>query len=264
MSAACACAWLVIGARLMRRPQLPRHAAAGRALAVSFLAGGAHIGVNAVLGALVLAGADEATVALPSAWAGALLGVLTVGGLVAYLAHLLTGSPRAVPAVAGVYVVQTLGLVAILRWLGPVGAHTTGWTVRFDFAHATDAANSLLATVILAPAALASAAYLSLLPKTSDPTARWRIALVGGGFVLWIAAAVAGRFTGTGSSGLALARLAAVLAAGAVVLAYSPPAFARARWGVRALASEIAPPIVPDPEREARRAAVIARMRDLI
>lgn len=264
VSAACAAAWLVVGARLLRRQQLPRHRAAGRALALAFLAGGVYVAVGAIVGAVVLVGGDASAIVLTAAWASAGLGLVTVGGLVAYLAHLLTGSPRAVPLVSAIYAAQLVAIVALLLALEPVGAYTTGWTIRFAFAHADASANPILASAVLAPAAVASVAYLALLPRTQDATARWRIALVGGGFALWLAAALAGRLAHGDPPALGASRAASAIAGAAAVLAYSPPAFARARWGVRALASEVARTPRSDAERDAQLAAIAARMRDLV
>lgn len=264
MSAACAVAWLFVGARLLRRKQHARHRAAGRALALAFLAGGLYVALGALVGVLVLAGGDASAIVLPAAWASAALGLVTVGGLVAYLAHLLTGSPRAVPIVSATYAVQLVALVALLLALKPVGAYTTGWTIRFAFARADASANPILAAAVLAPAAVASLAYLALLPRTQDATARWRIALVGGGFALWLTAALVGRIAQGDVPALAASRAASAIAGVAAVLAYSPPAFARARWGVRALASEVARAPPSDAEREARLAAIAARLRDLV
>lgn len=252
-----AAAWLYVASRLARRRLPPEHRAAGRALVVAMSAGGAGIAMSAVAATM---GDALGAAALPAAWIGTALGVAMAGGLVAYLAHLVTGSRHAVTLVAAGTIVAFAALVAVLLALEPTGAVANGWTIRFVFARASERANPILAVAVLAPAALASIAYLALLPRAADATARWRIALVGGGFALWLATALGTRLVGADTAPLALARAAGLVATLAVLLAYAPPRWASERWGVRNLAAEVARP-PPDP---LRIAALAARLRQLI
>jgi hypothetical protein len=186
-----------------------------------------------------------------------------LGGIMGYLAYLMTGSPRAIPIVAALYGVQLVIISIVIASMHPSAAVATPWSIQFDFVDASDAANSWIAVVLLLPVVVASASYLAMLGRTESATARWRILLVGGGLTLWSAAAIVGRIAGAPEA-FVIARLAGALLAFAVVLAYAPPTWATRRWGILGVRGEL-PPKPPNPaERAARREAVGQRVRELV
>lgn len=132
-----------------------------------------HVGVHAALSYLTLP-----------------LLVAALWGLVDYLLYIYTGSARwrgvtmAAHAALGVFF---LGLVA---WMGPRGVTASDWSVTME--HARPLQGALLGValaLILLPTLLAAGAYLTLAFRVRDRTARYRIAMVSGAFLLWFGSA---------------------------------------------------------------------------
>lgn len=257
-SAACF-AW--VAAVHLRRP-LPRdHRLAGRAFAWSWVGASAV----ALLNAVVLL-ADDAQMlspgwALAFVWANGVTGLLMLAGVMAYLAYLLTGNRLAVPVVGVAYAAQLAALVYVLLRLEPSAAVATGWTLQFRFAEGQTA--PWIPLVLLVPALLASACYLGMIAKAEEPTARWRIGLVGGGLTMWSGAAILVRLADSPDA-FVVARIAGAILAICAVVAYAPPTWARERWAIQSIHGEL-PRVPPTPAQiEARRMALGRRMRELV
>lgn len=253
---ASATAFVWLGAALMRRRLPPEHRAAGRAFALGWLLAGAC----AYLAALMPFASE---LSLAAAWGNALLGVAMLACIGAYLAYLVTGSSRAIPAVALLYTLLLGAVFAAMTVLHPKNAIATGWSLRFEFAEHSDAANVWIAVVSFLPVVVGSGLYLAMLPKAADRTQRWRILLVGSGLALWSSTALAARIVNTDDA-FALARLAGALLALAAILAYSPPRWIRARWSIADVSAELPRRPATREQRMARRVAAQARLRELV
>lgn len=257
--------WAYVGARLLGRASTPETALARRAFAASWFAASAYAGTRVVVNLALLAGAPASPTALAGAWATLLTALVVFAGLVGHLAFLLTGRDRVVRIVLAAYAVQLLALVAIVLALRPVGGDATPWSTRFVFERAPLSANAALVGALIVPAIVACAAYLNVLRSTSDPTARWRIALVAGPTGLWLVVALAVRLPGAPPEVLGAGRVMAAIAALATYAAYSPPAFARRRWGIAPLErSDLAAASGARERRDAREAGLQQRAMDLI
>lgn len=249
-------AFAFVGALLLRRDVPREHKPASRAFGLAWLAG-------AVCAWTTAAATAGALPAMAAAWISLVFGTLLLGGAVSYLAYLLTGHRLVVRACAAAYLALLSASVAVVLALQPESAVTSGLATRFEFGATGRDHAAWLTALLFAPVVLASAGYLGLYPVAATPTARWRIALVGGGLALWSSLALAARLSEQPALG-APVRVAGALLAGAVLLAYAPPAWARRRWGVEALRAEIPPPVRSAADRAAREAQLGTRARELI
>lgn len=253
---ASAAAFLIVGTRLAAREVPEPHRPAARAFGVAWIAAGTH---SLVL-ACAAAGLIEGIVA---AWSALVLGTAVLAGVVSYLAYLLTGSRLAVPIVVAAYLALLAASAAIVTAFGPAGAEVTAAGARFRFAGAPPAANGWIALALLAPAVLASIAYLAMFPLVPTATARWRVALVGGGLLLWSSAAILARIGGT-MDGLPFVRATGAALAAAVLVAYMPPAWVRRRWGIERIDGELPAEPANPALRAASEEALGRRVRELV
>lgn len=258
-----AVAFAYVGLLLAQRPLASEHRAAGRAFALAWLAASLTTLLSLVVDAAYLAGVLTPGVGLVAAWANLVFGLVLLGGIVAYLAYLLTGSPLAVPLVAAFYAIQLAAVSTLLALMEPVGASPTGWSIRFEFANGPAEANGWIAIALMAPALAASLGYLGMLPRAGSATARWRIGLVGGGLALWSATAIATRILQAPET-FGLARAAGALLALAVALAYIPPRWAMRRWGLESMQGEVLSPRLDPAKLAAYHAEMARRVQDLI
>jgi hypothetical protein len=164
--------------------------------------------------------------------------VVAAWGLAYYLTYLYTGNPRWFWPITAFYVVLGILLLYAIAWLNPVGFDATG---RLAYEHeslprAPAMGISLLFSLPILTAALA---YGSLFFRVNTTEARYRIAMVSGGFIL--------QFGWSLVSGLLqlsrrfpdaawlpfISNAFGIIAAIAVLLAFRPPRMLRERWGLR-------------------------------
>lgn len=264
VSLVAAALWGSLGMRLLRRPSTPHTAPARRAFALAWLGAATYVGLTVIVNATALAGLLTPQGALVAAWAAAFSGLVAFAGLMAHLAYLLTGRPGAVRVVLVIYALQLVALVAVILALGPVAGEATAWRARFVFAHAPAGANEAISASIIVPALVACLAYLSVLHAARDATSRWRIALVAGPTALWLLTALAVRLLPVPESAMGAGRVMAALAAVATYAAYSPPDFARRRWGIIPLDGDPPPPEGALERSRAREERLRQRAHDLL
>ncbi len=180
----------------------------------------------------------------------ALLGGIFVmlAGLAYYLLYLYTGSRRTLIAIAVFYVLMSALLVFLIEGFDPHIADNAvhiepGEESAVEF-HTHEeppawASATFSLGIIVVPLA-AAIAYALLFFRTDDRTARYRIAMVSSGFVLWfaysalgtLAALVSGSTTQSFMQQL-IGQLLGVLAATLTLLAYHPPRRLQRRFGLR-------------------------------
>lgn len=174
-----------------------------------------------------------------------LMGMLA--GLVYYLIYLYTGSRRAIPWVSAGYSLLMMLAVLFVELQDPyVGLDPE--TGERGLLYAKEAAPWMGATfslLLVAPPFAAAVAYAALFFRTADRTARYRIAMVSGGFVLWFGFSLLGTLGSLaageagGEQGFArqlTGQLLGVLAGVLVLLAYYPPRWVRGRLQIRSVA----------------------------
>lgn len=237
VDAAAAAAYGVVAWRLARRRPLDAgDALAMRCFALWWSALAANLALVAPVYFLAAFGGLGLPIQLASSVVQRVLLALSLVGLMAYLLYLLTGRAR-IAVLAAVYTAYVGLLLASLVYQQPRGVEALAW--RTDLAYARQAPLwSELASffLIVLPPVASSVAYLRLLPRMSDRTQRYRTAMVSAALLVWwTVAVVAGQPTLLDVGALQIvARLLSVVAAMAVLSAFTPPAWVRRRFGVEA------------------------------
>lgn len=165
---------------------------------------------------------------------------LGAASLLFYVLFLLTGRHRFALPIAVYY----LALLPVLRYFvalaHPVGYEVTPWQVNYVYEQPLQRPGYALALALtVAPVLAAIGAYVSLAWRITNPAIRYRIVCVSAGLLLWVgveALAFGSGFAATGAGELTR-RALGLGAAGATLLGYLPPAYARRRWGARSEAA---------------------------
>lgn len=215
-------------ARVVRdRPTTSRDADRAKGAFVTWWVGLAGL---TLVGALrsVLGGLDVLHVGLHAALSYLTLPLLVAAlwGLLDYLLYIYTGSPRWRGVTMAAHAALGVFFVALVAWMGPRSVTASDWTVGLAYARPLEGPLLVLALgLILVPTLLAAGAYLTLAFRVKDRTARYRIAMVSGAFLLWFgSAAVASAFRWSDWYWWPLAaRGVALLATLLILAAYRPP-----------------------------------------
>lgn len=195
---------------------------------------------------------------------------VALAALAYYLVYVHTGDER----IASVAAVLHVGLLGILVWLvwaaRPIGVTAGTWDVRIVNARPLEGARQVFAfALLLGPTLLAALAYAGLAFRVKDRTARFRVAMVSGGFILWFGASFVGGIGLDHVSWWPLASRLVGLAATAMILAaYHPPRMLRERFGIRQIAHDddasLTGPAVTLRRRTGRRAVSAAAPRAVV
>ncbi|MFA5944837.1 MAG: hypothetical protein WC876_10270 [Candidatus Thermoplasmatota archaeon] len=165
-------------------------------------------------------------------------------GLQFYLVYLYTGSRRTFVPLGAFYAVLYLATLALIQWTwsqGPFEVVDNGWALRTEPTVQLGAAASLLFTIVLVgPQVFAAVAYALLFRKTSDRTQRYRIALVAGSIIVWFGSSILGTAAqvSTDLSWQIISRSIGILGALVILMAYKPPHWVRAKYGIRSIVDE--------------------------
>ncbi|HJQ93177.1 MAG TPA: hypothetical protein VJ874_02705 [Candidatus Thermoplasmatota archaeon] len=172
-----------------------------------------------------------------------LLGLfLALWGLQFYLVYLYTGSKRSFLPLGVFYGLLFVATMALMEFIGPPERLVdNGWSLQrepdVDLGPAFGLAFSLL---IIGPQLVAAIAYARLFAKTRDRTQRYRIALVTGSIIVWFGSGLVA--TGAQvSDDLAyqlFSRLIGVAGALVILMAYKPPHWIRAKWGIHSITED--------------------------
>ncbi|MEK6975841.1 MAG: hypothetical protein AABY18_05815 [Candidatus Thermoplasmatota archaeon] len=175
---------------------------------------------------------------------GLLVLFLALWGLQFYLMYLYTGSRRSFMPLAGFYAALFLATVALMEYAGaPDRIVDNGWQLqaepRLEFSQAF---SLVFVTLIIGPALASAIAYARLYRKTEDRTQKYRIALVTGAIIVWFGSSVVGAAAQV-NQGLAwqfFSRTIGILGALVILLAYKPPQWVRAKYGVSGVEGRVA------------------------
>lgn len=159
-------------------------------------------------------------------------------GLLYYLVYLFSGSRRLIVPISIFYTLLYAWTVYLVAMRQPTGLAVTEWNVRLTYATelAAPVATAFVLLLILPPV-LGAVGYARLYFRVDDPTQRYRIGLVGFTIAAWFGTTLlvfllqvgGGLWWQMGS------RIIGLVAACLIYAAYRPPAWVRARWGVRAV-----------------------------
>lgn len=161
---------------------------------------------------------------------------LAAASILFYVLYLLTGKQRAL----GPILLYYLGLFLALRYhvesALPVRVDVGAWQANVAYAAPLQGPRyTLLVAMMVVPLLASIAAYGALVFRVRDPGARYRIACVTIGLLVWITTEALSYTTGAASTaeGELTRRLVALGSTGIVLAGYAPPRFARQRWGAR-------------------------------
>jgi hypothetical protein len=166
-----------------------------------------------------------------------LLLCVVLWGLVGYLVRLYTGRAHLLP-LSGLYAVLYVLLVYYITASGPVAVTVTEGTVGIRYGSTFGGPIlGILVLLLIVPEFLASILYFTLFFRTTDPTARYRIALVSWGLIAYFGVDFVGigARLGGGLAAITLGALVSLVPVMVIFLAYYPPQFVRDRFGVTSI-----------------------------
>lgn len=162
-----------------------------------------------------------------------LLLAISLVGLMYYLLYLQTGRRAFWPLVA-VYATYWVLTVYSITARQPTGVDVHGWRTDLAYAVTLHPAWELLPLVIAVPPVVAALGLLRLYRRVETPTQRFRVAMIGGGFVVWWLLAVVAGHPSTFDVGWLQAanRVVGVAIALGILLAYDPAAWMQRRYQI--------------------------------
>lgn len=162
--------------------------------------------------------------------------VVLLWGVVSYLAYIYTGRRAALTASTVLHVAILVFYAGVLLTFEPVAVRAQTWTVSIDYADGglPGWVTALVLFSILGPTLAAAVGYASLYFRTRERNARYRIAMVSSGFLLWFGSAAVASLTPIAQAEWwpPASRLLGILATAIILAAYRPPAWVRVRFGI--------------------------------
>lgn len=153
--------------------------------------------------------------------------------LMYYLVYLQSGRQALVPLLA-LYSLYFVLQVYILSARDPIGVQSYGWRTEVVYAQNEIRWGPATNLLIVVPPVIGALMLFRVYRRVEGPTRRFRIAMIGGGFVLWwVTAIAAGQPQAWDVSWLQAAnRIAGVAIAVGVLLAYEPMLWMQRRYGL--------------------------------
>jgi hypothetical protein len=228
--------YLVIGYRLSQRRVSPGSRLATGQLAMWWGGLGADLAVGAAELVVALAGGLTFATAMSFYLVTIIVIVAALWGLTGFLVYVYTGHYHLV-WVCTIYIAF---YVTFLFWFfseSPYAIAIEAGSVVWQYSGTPNLVVELvLVLLLLVPEIAAAGLYLSLLRRTRDPAPRYRIALVGGGILLWFGIDIL--LPGSTVPWVIVRTGLLVIPALMSFSAYYPPAWARRRYGVTAIETE--------------------------
>lgn len=175
-------------------------------------------------------------------------------GLQFYLVYLYTGSKRSFLPLGIFYTLLFVGTAGLIEYQGTPGyIGDDGWQLKACSAASKAAcipgtqlglwAGLAFVILLVGPQVVAAAAYARLYRKTSDPTQRYRIALIASAIIVWFGSSILGTAAGVSTSltWQLISRVIGILGALVILVAYLPPAWVREKYHIRSIRDEVAP-----------------------
>lgn len=238
LAATAAAIFAYVGSRLSHRKVSPESVTAAQAFVLWWYGLSLTTALAALQNVLAYGGIVDPPLHLTILLFNLLVVCVALAGLVFYLVFLYSGRAGAAYYVGAFYVLVFVGLLYYAV------AFNTGQLIvkRWNVTMLPDAPTSLLAILILAivgPEFGGAVALLALRRRLEDPTARYRVTVVGLSLLLWLGIVTVGAVGGLSANDLwqIVSRVVSIGAAFGVLLAYFPPPFVQRRLGVQAVAA---------------------------
>ena len=193
------------------------------------------------VGILVLYMADALPLWLYRAYVTlVLLGLfVALWGLQFYLVYLYTGSRRSFVPLGVFYGLLFIATLALIEYIGsPDRIVDNGWAIETEPEVELGLAFGLgFSLLIIGPQLVAAIAYARLFSKTSDRTQRYRIALITGSIIVWFGSGLvaSGAQVSDDLTYQLFSRLIGIAGALVILMAYKPPQWIRAKYGIRSI-----------------------------
>lgn len=161
--------------------------------------------------------------------------LVALWGLLFYLIYLYTGSRKSLIPLSVLYVAFWLYFVYMISGAPPQTITDNGWQLRAEPNPFPESATLVLIAALLGPQMAACVALFRLYFKVTERPQKYRLALVAGAIFAWFASASLAAVAGFGEVlwWQLASRIISVSAALAVLAAYVPPNWVRARYGIQ-------------------------------
>lgn len=166
--------------------------------------------------------------------------VLSVFALLYYLVYVFRGKLAFFIPATAVYLGYFLVLLYLLTMANPVSIEVHPWQVTLEQANPLSGwETNAIVVLLLVPPIVALASYLRLYWHVDTRTQRYRIPVIGLSIGLWLAGTLLVHLAGASEATLwpLASKLAGLVAAVAVLMAYFPPSWIRSR-GVKPLGAD--------------------------
>jgi hypothetical protein len=226
-----------VGWHVQRRTASPGVRLAGAAFTTWWYAISAVTIIGAVHTAVAAYGRATLESALLETHLALLLLCVALWGLLYYLLYLYTGWQKLWAVLAVGYVLYYAMLLYFVIASRPIGVKVDRWQVQLEYEQMlTGPFFGALIVLLLVPQILAAIAYFLLYFQTSDPSARYRIAVVSFSIILWFGLPLVGIPLHVSEEDWwqVVSRVIGVGATLAILAAYRPPAWVRSRYGIAA------------------------------
>lgn len=229
-----------VGYRLL--PTAPATTPAARAMQ-AFSAWWIATSANQFLGSLFYLGAafgyTDVALQMTYVYLQRLLLALSLVGLMYYLVYLQTGKSYLVPLTV-LYSFYLATQLYVLSTRTPIAVESYHWRTDLVYAAPVSPAWELANLMIVVPPIVGALMMLRVFRRVDGPTRRFRIAMIGGGFVLWwLTAILAGQPQSWDVGWLQAAnRVVGVAIAIGVLLAYEPMLWMQRRYGLEPFAKQ--------------------------
>ena len=193
---------------------------------------------NAIMRVLAFAGVTDLNVFLTLMYVNALVLCVALWALLYYLVYLFTGNKELMVPISAFYVACYAFLMYFVTYQRPASVRIEPWEIGINFERElTGAPVVMLVLLIMLPPVLGAINYARLYRRVTDPTQKYRIGLISLTIIAWFGSALVAYTAGMGdqiwwSVG---SRIVALAAAWLIYIAYRPPAWVRARYGIRAI-----------------------------
>jgi hypothetical protein len=213
-----------VGLRLSRKTERAgRNGTAMRFFSLWWLTTAANQAMGGMLYVAAAFGSTDVTIQLTYVYLQRLLLAVSLVGLMYYLLFLQTGRSYLVPLafVYGFYFASQLYVINIRE---AIGVEHFGWRTDIVWVHEEPALLRIVLLLIVVPPILGALMMLRIYRRVETPTRRFRVAMIGGGFVLWWTIAIVAGQGMTFDVGWlqALNRVVGIGVALGILLAYEP------------------------------------------
>lgn len=195
-------------------------------------------GTNGLMRLLAFAGVTDLTVFTTLTYLNLLVLCLALWALLYYLVYLFTGNRELLLPISAFYVAYYGFLTYFITYQRPISVRVDAWDVGLEYEReVTGAPLVALVLLLIVPPVLGALGYARLFFGVQDATQKYRIGLVSMTIVAWFGSALVAYFAGIGDEiwWSIASRFVALAAAALIYAAYRPPAWVRARYGIRAV-----------------------------